>query len=234
MSTTIIAVNQTGTDIELVQLNVVVPGSGQVTLTDTAFISEIFDDLQLDMEITAGDILLNVDAVLLTQTESLNYLNPTGSQSTGTPANANKYVRLDAAGLLEGRDIAVDGTKLDTLSPGTLDSPAGFYTVAVSVVVGDVVYQSGVDQAAVADNANIATMPVLGIVIDKPTATTATVRYRGEVPLYVGLTPGKQFMASTGAFAPAPPSTVGFFMHQVGTAINTTTLVLNPGEVIGL
>lgn len=70
----IIALNQTAGALALTQLPVPdneIPASGSVTLTEFASVSEIQDDSELVAHITAGDVLLEVDGVTLTQAESI-------------------------------------------------------------------------------------------------------------------------------------------------------------------
>ena len=70
----IVALNQTAGDLALTQLPVPdneIPASGSVTLTDYATVDEIQDDAELLAHITAGDVLLEVAGVTLTQDESL-------------------------------------------------------------------------------------------------------------------------------------------------------------------
>jgi len=83
----IIAKNQTAGALVLDQLPVPdqeIPASGQVTLTDYATISEIQEDEQLIAHITAGDVILNVDGVDLTQSKSLEI---TEAGESNTAAN---------------------------------------------------------------------------------------------------------------------------------------------------
>ena len=83
----IIAKNQTAGALVLDQLPVPdqeIPASGQVTLTDYATISEIQEDEQLIAHITAGDAILNVDGVDLTQSKSLEI---TEAGESNTAAN---------------------------------------------------------------------------------------------------------------------------------------------------
>jgi hypothetical protein len=75
----IVALNQTAGDLALTQLPVPdneIPASGSVTLTDYATVDEIQSDAELIAHITAGDVLLEVDGVTLTQAESLAAANP--------------------------------------------------------------------------------------------------------------------------------------------------------------
>jgi len=76
---TIIAKNQTVSDIDLPQLAVTVPGSGQTTLTDFNEIFEIKANDNLCDQITSGNIILNDGATDFDSTGSLNLIRPTVS-----------------------------------------------------------------------------------------------------------------------------------------------------------
>lgn len=77
-------------------------------------------------------------------------------------------------------------------------------------------------------------MPAIGVIVEKPTATTATVQTAGPVEgVYAGLTPGRRYyVGSTGR--PALDATSGlatgtlFFIQAVGVALDDTTLLLVP------
>jgi hypothetical protein len=106
---------------------------------------------------------------------------------------------------------------------------AGAFTVPAGVAVGDLVYSTGNYTADKADNVSGSTAPAIGMVIAKPTATTATVAYAGEIPGFVGLTAGTQYFLGTsgamvvGAGVPTAPLSIS---QEIGTALNGTTLLL--------
>jgi len=78
---TLIAKNQTVGDIILKDLaSIVVPGSGQATLSDYFNTSEIQDAADLNASIAADDILLNDGSNDLTKEESLNIMVPVVSR----------------------------------------------------------------------------------------------------------------------------------------------------------
>ena len=65
--------NQTASPIVLVQLGVTVPASGSIAITGQngdVYVSEVLDDRELHDEVTAGNILLTVDATALTQEQT--------------------------------------------------------------------------------------------------------------------------------------------------------------------
>jgi hypothetical protein len=103
------------------------------------------------------------------------------------------------------------------------------WTCPAGVQVRDGVYQTGassVDQALADD---ISTMPVVGVVLSKPTPTSCIIARSGEVPGFTGLTADVYYYASAstvGAITSAPPSTSGDIVQQVGYAKTTTILVV--------
>lgn len=112
---------------------------------------------------------------------------------------------------------------------GAIVSSPGAWTVPVAVAVGDIVYVTGAFTADVADRTAPATMPAIGVVIAKPIATTATVLYYGEAPVFVGLTPGAEyFVGVAGAVETPGTSIAGEVVQRVGVAANATTIVFTP------
>lgn len=116
-------------------------------------------------------------------------------------------------------------------STDQVGSPTGFFTVPAGVSVLDLVYVSGVDAMDAADNSSTATAPVKGIVIDKPTATTATVQYMGHVSGFAGLTAGADlFLGTSGGYVLAGglPTAPGSVVQKIGKALDPTTILLDP------
>ena len=73
-----------------------------------------------------------------------------------------------------------------------------------------------------------AKLPVIGFVIAKPTATTATVQYYGEASVFAGLIPDETYCLSTtpGGITNAAPSLPGDAVQRLGFAKTASTLVL--------
>lgn len=117
------------------------------------------------------------------------------------------------------------GTPTNVGSSGTLTVPA-------TVNVGDLLYLTGIDSADKADNTSASTMPAVAVCVGKQSSTTAEVIYFGEVNLYTGLTPGTiQYVGINGGLTETPPVSPDV-SQQVGEALNTTTLVFNPAQVV--
>ena len=72
----IIAKNQTAGAILVADLGVTVPASGQLTLTEGLFVSEITNSPGLHSEVDAGNIIINVGGVDLTIEQSRTYIEP--------------------------------------------------------------------------------------------------------------------------------------------------------------
>lgn len=120
---------------------------------------------------------------------------------------------------------------------GTSGDTVGQYTCPAGVAVGDVVVSSGGDYAVKANATTIAGNTVAGIVVDKPDATTANVKYSGETGAIFGgaLVTGKTYYLgrTDGAVTDDPTVFVsgsGDTQIELGFAKNTNTLVIRIGE----
>lgn len=100
-----------------------------------------------------------------------------------------------------------------------------------SVAVGDIVYESTIADNTVVttvDNTNLA--PAIGVVVAKPTATTATVQTYGEYSGASGLQRGeKVFLSTSGNFTSTPPNTD--YVQTLGFALSPTSVFINPNYV---
>ena len=100
-------------------------------------------------------------------------------------------------------------------------------TCEAAVQVLDIVYLKATDLYARANATDIATMPVEGFVVFKPTTTSAWGRPSGSVP---GLTlvPDTAYFAaeSDGQITATPPTAAGHVLQSVGRAENATTLLV--------
>lgn len=125
---------------------------------------------------------------------------------------------------------------LGAITPDQIRSDPGRYAVASGVGLCELVYSSGDGQAARADNSNITTANVLGMVVEKPSTVTATVAYVGKVDGFVGLTPGiVMFLGTNGAIIPASaglPTAPDSVIHRVGICVSPTEFILAPGLAV--
>lgn len=120
---------------------------------------------------------------------------------------------------------------------GTSGDTVGQYTCPAGVAVGDVVAVSGADYAVKANATTIVGNTVAGIVVDKPDATTANVKYSGETGSIFGgvLSTGSTYYLgrTDGAITNDPTVFVsgsGDTQIELGFAKNTNTLVIRIGE----
>lgn len=103
----------------------------------------------------------------------------------------------------------------------------GQYTVLAGVAIGTVVRISAADTVSAADAGAIATMPAIGVITAKPTSTTATVQWVGEISLFAGLIPGRvYFVDSAGAITATAPVATGTVVQRLGVAKDASTLIL--------
>lgn len=103
------------------------------------------------------------------------------------------------------------------------------YTVPGGTAVNDFVYSTGADTASDSNATSSATMPGIGFVQVKPSGTTATLVYAGELGGFSGLTAGSTYFASAstpGGITATAPNSGGNIVQKVGVARNTTTLVI--------
>lgn len=101
------------------------------------------------------------------------------------------------------------------------------------VSVLDAVYQTGSDSVDQAKADVVATMPAVGIVLSKPSATTCIISRSGIVPSFVGLSVDNYYYVSpttAGAITTTPPNTSGHVVQQVGYSKTSTDLVVELGR----
>jgi len=118
----------------------------------------------------------------------------------------------------------------------TVRSESGQFTVPIGVVFHDLVYMTGGLTADKADNSSLVTAPIVGIVTEKVTDTTATLVFFGVVTGFSGLTPGSDLFLGTsgGIITPPLPETPGTVIQKIGQALSSTTLLLDPDTPIVL
>lgn len=108
--------------------------------------------------------------------------------------------------------------------------------------VGNLVYVrdvigSGMYRVATADPSSSATMPVVGVIVQKSTPTICTIQFFNTVSgIYSSLDSGKAYVVGTDG-TPAKPGdpnypSAGYLIQQVGVATDDGELLLNPQEVL--
>lgn len=106
-------------------------------------------------------------------------------------------------------------------------------TCQITDVVGDLVcVLAGNKVVKRADVLDYFAMPAIGVIINKPTTTKASVQVLGLVKgLYTGLLPGRlYFVGADGRPSALPPTgSQRRFVQAIGTALDTDVLFLLPG-----
>jgi len=102
------------------------------------------------------------------------------------------------------------------------------YNTIAGTNIRDTVYLSGSDEVQAGDATGIATMPIVGFVVSKPTATTCRVRSEGELGGFAGLVPLDFLYADTipGALNSVNPSAADTVIQKVARAKNATTILI--------
>jgi len=98
-----------------------------------------------------------------------------------------------------------------------------------TVAILDAVYIVSPGTVDKASAVSIATAPALGLVVSKPSPTTAIVRISGEVPGFGGLLTGSTYFLGIipGDILSPPIDAPGHVAQVLGVAANPTTLVVN-------
>ncbi len=167
---------------------------------------------------------IQYDDTVAGTTETLDeYMKQFGYEFDNDAGKTGIRVRQNGAG--NPIDIRVNGAG-EVFAQGFPVPNTSFYDCPATVSMLDTVYISAantVDKASALDN----TKPAIGIVIAKPTPTTATVRWYGEIGGFVGLVSGATYFLGTiaGAIADVAPVGLGNIVQRLGVARNTTTLL---------
>lgn len=143
-----------------------------------------------------------------------------------------------------GRFFAETAQSVDLLNQSA-NAPRlvpGLWSCPSTVLICDAVYASGVNSVDRATGAQLATATAIGIVVSKPSNTSAMVVYSGEVDVFGGaigngiiLTPGSVYYLTInqpGLITNAPGGVPGQYQQRVGVAKNNSTLVVMPGDAI--
>jgi hypothetical protein len=122
--------------------------------------------------------------------------------------------------------VVVPGPSLNVLSSAP-------FACSPTLEVGEFVYLEGEDLIGPADANSLATMPCIGVVFEKPTETTATLQYIGDVGGFTGLIPDTTYYISTSvpgqiqSSLPAALPGQSAVLQRIGSARNSTTLILS-------
>jgi len=113
-------------------------------------------------------------------------------------------------------------------------SSSGQFSVPVSSAIRNLVYATGSNEANIADNTSVATAPVVGVIIEKPSTATATLAFFGVITGFTGLTPGDDLFlgVSGGLITPPLPTTPGTVIQKIGQVLSATTILFDPDNPI--
>lgn len=102
------------------------------------------------------------------------------------------------------------------------------WSCPATVSLRDTVYQTGASSVDKARANAAGTMPAVGVVRAKPTATTCIIARSGEVPGFTLAADTYYYVSAStaGAITNIPPSTSGNLIQQVGYAKTTSVLVV--------
>ena len=197
---------------------------------------------QFDQETQVGPSDSYVDTLpsgstLQTDAENLlNDLNAVRSQLKRIIHGSGSGKWFDDPETIFGSDASLKALVGALGNASTVRSETGQFTCPTGVAVHDLVYLTGDMTVDTADNSAIATTPIVGIVIDKPTNTTATLVFFGVVAGFTGLTPGADVFLGTngGIIVPPLPTTPGTVIQKIGQVVSPTTLLLDPDTPVVL
>lgn len=120
---------------------------------------------------------------------------------------------------------------LITKSPvGNEDAIGRNYSCPAGAAIRDAMALTGADTVDKADSNDPARLPAIGFVKAKPSSTTCTLQYDGEMGGFSGLTPGITYFldeVTPGAITATAPTASGGNVQAVGFARNPTTLVID-------
>lgn len=122
------------------------------------------------------------------------------------------------------------GGQADVVVSGSGSVPTILVSCTTSEAVNDAVYVTGTDAVARANAASIVTLPAIGLILSKPTTTSAIVQLSGVFAGFMGLTPGATYFLSAttpGAVTTTAPSTTGTFVQRIGVAEDANTILLD-------
>lgn len=110
----------------------------------------------------------------------------------------------------------------------------GQWVCPTTVAVRDAVYQVSPGNVDKANATTTSTMPVIGVVLSKPTTTSCIIARSGELSGFSGLTGDRLYYASDavpGGVTLIPPIGANRVVQQVGYSRNSSTLIVELGEM---
>lgn len=101
-------------------------------------------------------------------------------------------------------------------------------TCTASENVGDAVYLSGPNTVSKANASDISTAPVIGFISEKQNATTCIVQTEGELTYPGSLVADTVYFLDTtnGSITSTPPTGSGTILQELGTSLDSTSLLI--------
>lgn len=144
-----------------------------------------------------------------------------------------KIKQIHPEGGVDGYVLAFDAATDSWIAVPQTGGGAGSGTTGVfscppSITDGYAVFLTLPDIISLADANDPANRPAIGIVLNKPNATTAEVQFYGEMDGFTGLGPGVTYFLSEtpGQITEIAPVTPGSIVQKIGVAKNANTLVI--------
>lgn len=133
----------------------------------------------------------------------------------------NYLLRVNSAG--DGIEY-VDPSSLSIGLPDYLADDTD-YACDSGVAVGDCVYFDGTTTLQKSSNNDVNTLPVIGIVREKQSSTTARLQFFGDRASYSGLTPNtRYYLGLNGAITATVPTASGAYIVPIGIGKNSSTI----------
>lgn len=148
---------------------------------------------------------------------------PSGGSTTYTPAVPGDWSPPPAN---VGAALDQLAARVKTLEAGAAAAQQ-IYTCPSGATVLQLVYVSGSGAVDLADATDVSKMKDVQFIASKSDATTCAVVDRGELPGFVGLTPGAQYYADPavpGGITTTEPDPLTQVVQPVGTAKSATVL----------
>lgn len=105
------------------------------------------------------------------------------------------------------------------------------YTCTATEAVGDIVCldPSGSNKVIKASNTSTSTAPAIGIIVSKPSTTTAVIRTGVESGGFVGIVAGATyFLGTSGTLTTTAPTATGTIVQSVGIGVSSTKVLIDP------